>query len=76
MFPVPIVHRMEDVVPGSKRTIAFWRAKRPLVSLERALSPLRQLRATATMTVPALAQARARGRLDIEAKKKARFSEQ
>ena len=61
---------------GSKRTIAFWRAKRPLVSLERALAPLRQLGATGAMTVPVLVQARARGRLDVEAKKKARFSEQ
>jgi len=72
----PIVYRMEDVVLGSKRTIAFWRARRPLVALERALAPLRQLGATGAMTAPVLVQARARGRLDIEAKKKGRFSEQ
>lgn len=76
MYPVLLVHRMEDVVLGSKRTIAFWRAKRPLISLERALAPLRQLGATGAMTAPALVQARARGRLNTEAKKKGRFSEQ
>jgi hypothetical protein len=66
---------MEAVVLGSKRTIPFWRAKRPLLSLERALSPLRQLSERAAMTAPALATARARGRLQTEAKKKGRFAE-
>ena len=61
---------------GSKRTIPFWRAKRPLLSLERALSPLRQLGSKGVaMTAPALAQARARGRLATESKKLGRFSE-
>jgi hypothetical protein len=67
---------MEDVVLGSKRTIAFWRAKRPLLSLERALAPLRQFGSLGVvMTAPALVQARARGRLATEAKKLGRFSE-
>jgi hypothetical protein len=70
-----VVDRMEAVVLGSKRTIPFWRAKRPLLSLERALSPLRHLRVDAVMTAPALAQARSRSRLAAEAKKKGRFSE-
>lgn len=67
---------MEDVVLGTKRAIPFWRAKRPLLSLERALTPLRRLSATPMMSsAPALAQARVRGRLIAEAKKKGRFSE-
>jgi hypothetical protein len=54
----------------------FWRAKRPLLSLERALAQLRQLTSKETaMTMPVLAQARARGRLLAESKKKTRFSE-
>ena len=61
---------------GTKRTIPFWRAKRPLLSLERALSSLRQLGSSgAAMKAPALAHARARGRLAAEASKKGRFSE-
>ena len=70
-----VLDRMEAVVLGSKRTIPFWRAKRPLLSLERALSPLRQLRAGVAVTAPVLAQARSRSRLAAEAKKKGRFSE-
>ena len=67
---------MEAVVLGAKRTIPFWRAKRPLLALERALSPLRQLGTKeAAMAVPVLAQARARGRLIAEGRKKTRFSE-
>jgi hypothetical protein len=66
---------MEAVVLGTKRTIPFWRAKRPLLSLERALSPLRQLGGKATMTVPALATVRARGLLQAASKKKGHFSE-
>jgi hypothetical protein len=67
---------MEDVVLGTKRTIPFWRVKRPLLSLERALSSLRQLGARdAAMTAPALAQGRARSRLAADAKKMGRFSE-
>ena len=68
---------MEDVVLGTKRTIPFWRAKRPLLSLERALSSLRQMGAKSmiTATAPALATVKARGRLQQEAKRKGRFSE-
>lgn len=61
---------------GTKRTIPFWRGKRPLLALERALAPLRRSPAKGVaMTVPELAQARTRGRLAAEAKKKARFDE-
>ncbi len=61
---------------GSKRTISFWQARRPRLALERALAPLRQLRApAAAMTAPALVHARARGRLAAEAKRKGRFAE-
>lgn len=60
---------------GSKRTIPFWRAKRPLLSLERALEPLRKLRGGLAVPAPVLAQARARNRLSTEAKKLGRFSE-
>jgi hypothetical protein len=67
---------MEDVVLGTKRTIPFWRAKRPLLSLERALSPLRQLgSSSAAMAAPALVRARTHSRLAAEAKKLGRFSE-
>lgn len=67
---------MEDVVLGSKRTISFWRAKRPLLSLERALSSLRQLGSSKDMmTAPVLATVKARSRLQQEAKRKGRFSE-
>jgi hypothetical protein len=61
---------------GTKRTIPFWRGKRPLLALERALVPLRRSpTAGGAMTAPELARARARGRLAAEAKKKARFDE-
>ncbi len=63
------------VVLGSKRTIPFWRAKRPLLSLERALEPLRQIRGGVAAPAPALVQARARSRLAAGAKKLGRFPE-
>jgi hypothetical protein len=66
---------MEDVVLGTKRTIPFWRAKRPLLVLERALAPLRQIRGGVAVTAPALAQSRDRSRITAEAKRKGRFSE-
>jgi len=62
-------------VLGSKRTIPFWRAKRPLLVLERALSPLRQVLAKGPMTAPALATVRARSRLQVASRKKGHFSE-
>lgn len=68
---------MEAVVLGTKRTIPFWRAKRPLLSLERALAPLRELGSKgAALRAPVLVQARVRGRLATEGKKLGRFSEQ
>jgi hypothetical protein len=68
--------RMEGVVLGTKRTIPFWRAKRPRLALERALSSLRDLGpSSAAMRAPALAHSRARSRLDAEAKKLGRFPE-
>lgn len=66
---------MEAVVLGSKRTIPFWRAKRPLLGLERALAPLRQLRGGVALPAPVLAHARDRSRITAEAKRKGRFSE-
>ena len=60
---------------GTKRTIPFWRAKRPLLVLERALAQLRRLAEPPAMNAPALAHVRERGRLAAEAKKKGRFSE-
>ena len=75
MFTGLIMYRMEDAVLGSKRTIPFWRAKRPLLSLERALESLRQLQGGVAVPAPVLVQARARGRLSAEAKKLGRFRE-
>ena len=66
---------MEDVVLGSRRTIPFWRARRPLLSLERALSALRQLGGKSLMREPVLATVKVRSRLQQEAKRKGRFSE-
>ncbi|WP_395708611.1 hypothetical protein [Reyranella sp.] len=62
---------------GTKRTIPFWQAKRPLLSLERALSSLRQVsrKSMIAATAPALATVKARSRLQQEAKRKGRFSE-
>ena len=60
---------------GSKRTIPFWRPKRPLLNLERALAPHHQDGAKGAMTAQVLAGARAHDRLSAEAKKKGRFSE-
>jgi hypothetical protein len=66
----------EDVVLGTKRSIPFWRAKRPPLALERALAPSRRSPAKAVaLTARELAQARSRGRLAAAARKKARFEE-
>jgi hypothetical protein len=75
MFTGLVVYRKEDAVLGSRRTVPFWRAKRPLLSLERALAPLRQLRGGLAVPAPVLVQARARGRLSAGAKKLGRFHE-
>jgi hypothetical protein len=66
---------MEDVMLGSKRTIPFWRQRRRLLTLERALLPERADRGKGPMTVQAVAQARARERIVAEAKRKGRFWE-
>jgi hypothetical protein len=66
---------MEDVVLGTKRTIPFWRSKRRLLELARALAPQQRLQAVPAMTAQALASARARSRIDAEARRKTRFSE-
>jgi hypothetical protein len=66
---------MEGIVLGTKRTIPLWRAKRPLLSLERALASLRQLGSKGMITAPALVTVRARGRLQQEAKRKGHFAE-
>ena len=39
---------------GTKRTIPFWRAKRRLLTLERALAPERRESGKGAMTAPAL----------------------
>jgi hypothetical protein len=62
-------------VLGTKRTIPFWRARRPLLSLERALAPLRKVVERSAMPTPSLVVARARGRLQAESRKKGRFTE-
>jgi hypothetical protein len=66
---------MEDLMPGSKQTIPLWRQKRRLLTLERALAPDRKDSGRSAMTAQAIAEARGRDRMAIEAKRKARFSE-
>jgi hypothetical protein len=61
---------------GSKRSIPLWRQKRRLLSLERALAPDRKDAGKNTLTAQAVAGVRARDRMAVEAKRKARFSEQ
>jgi hypothetical protein len=62
-------------MPGSKPTLPFWRAKRRLLNLERALAPERREDGKGAMTAQALGAARARDRLAVESKKKGRFAE-
>ena len=66
---------MEGVVLGTKRTISFWRAKRPLLALERALSALRELGSKSMITTPQLVTVRSRNRLQQEAMRMRRFRE-
>jgi hypothetical protein len=66
---------MEDVMLGSKRSISFWRQKRRLLNLERALASERKDADKNQLTAQAVAGARARDRMADEAKRKARFSE-
>ncbi len=60
---------------GSRRTLSFWRQRRRLLSLERALAAVRDVGGRGAMTAPALATVRARSGLQLESKKKARFAE-
>lgn len=60
---------------GTKRTIPFWRPKRRLLELARALAPQQQVQPVPILTAQALASARARSRLDAESRRKTRFSE-
>ena len=60
---------------GSKRAVSLWRQKRRLLVLERALAPERKDAARTTLAAQAVADARARKRMAIEAKRKARFAE-
>jgi hypothetical protein len=60
---------------GTKRTIPFWRQKRRLLTLERALAPDRKGSGKSSITAQAVADARSRDRLAAEARQKARFSE-
>ena len=66
---------MEEVMLGSKRTIAFWRSKKRLLKLERALAPERQDRGRPAMPAQTLSAARIRDRIAAEAKRKRRFAE-
>jgi hypothetical protein len=69
------VDRMEDVMLGGKRTISFWRPKKRLLSLERALAPDRQQEGRPAVPARAVAAAQAKGRVAVEGKRKARFTE-
>jgi len=61
---------------GTRRSIPFWRPKRRLVNVERALASTQQPdRKDETLSAEEVATTRARGRLAAEARKKARFAE-
>lgn len=60
---------------GTRRTIPFWRPKRRRLTLERALTSDRPDSRQAAMTAQSVADARARGRMAAESKRKARFAE-
>jgi len=60
---------------GSRRTTPFWRPKKRLLELERALASERTGMAKDAAMTQVVAEARSRGRVAEEAKKKARFSE-
>jgi hypothetical protein len=66
---------MEELMLGTRRTIAFWRPKKRLLILERALAPDRMDTGNGAITARALAEARARDRMAAESKRKGRFSE-
>ncbi len=60
---------------GSRRTIPFWRPKKQLLELERALASERSNEAKDAPMTQVVAEAQSRSRVAEEAKKKARFSE-
>ena len=60
---------------GTRRTIPFWRPKRRRLTLERALTPDQPDALKSAITAQAVADARARGRMAAESKRKARFAE-
>ena len=62
-------------MPASKPTTPFWRPKRRLLTLERALAPERQESGKNARAAQALAGTRARDRLAAESKKKGRFAD-
>ena len=61
---------------GSRRTISFWRPRKRLLKLARALRAGRNEPARPAFPAQALSVARVRGRIAAEGKRKARFSEQ
>jgi len=60
---------------GTKRTASFWRPKKRLLDLARALAPKGTDRSRPAMPAEALAVARVRNRITEQAKLKGRFSE-
>ena len=60
---------------GSKRTVPFWRPKKLRLAVERALAPERTDHLKYAVKPQAVADARAKGRMSAEAKRKGHFSE-
>jgi hypothetical protein len=60
---------------GTKRTLSFWRPKKRLLSLARALTPDRPEPARVAAMAHIVADARGKARLALEAKRKGRFAE-
>lgn len=60
---------------GAKRTMPFWRPKRLLLALERALAPHGASSPRDGLVAHAVVVARVRDRLSAEARKKAHFVE-
>lgn len=60
---------------GNRRSVSFWRPKKRLLEMVRALRGSAQPPARPAMPARALAAARQRDRLAAEAERKARFAE-
>ena len=60
---------------GTKRTLPFWRPKKRLLSLARALAPDRPGTERAVAMAHVVVDARTKGRLALAAKRKGRFAE-